>query len=145
MIYLTYFATITFFLLLNFFLLKRHNSISYLFKVFDLNSKSKKISLLGGIYLVCNFFFVYVFFLLEIIPYEHFYKILNKDNSIPKYVRKVQKDISCIMPFLSDYTQKENISSARGSDNGSKISFGQSLFSYLFYGNSKFYDLPNIK
>ena len=75
MIYLTYFATITFFLLLNFFLLKRHNSISYLFKVFDLNSKSKKISLLGGIYLVCNFFFVYVFFLLEIIPYEHFYKI----------------------------------------------------------------------
>jgi UDP-GlcNAc:undecaprenyl-phosphate GlcNAc-1-phosphate transferase len=74
MIYLTYLATIIFFLLLNFFLLKRHNSISHLFKVFDLNSKNKKISLLGGTYLVCNFFLAYGFFLLGIISYEHFYK-----------------------------------------------------------------------
>jgi hypothetical protein len=45
---------------------------------------------------------------------------------------------------LSNLTQKENIKSARGSDNGATIGLGQRIFSYLFYGNSNFYDLPNL-
>ena len=80
----------------------------------------------------------------KIIYYEKFHKILNIDNTIPKSIRKIQKDLSCMAPILSDLTQTENISSARGSDNGVIIGNGQKVFSYLFYGNDKFYDLPNL-
>jgi UDP-GlcNAc:undecaprenyl-phosphate GlcNAc-1-phosphate transferase len=66
--------SIIFFLLLNFFLLTKHKLISFWLNVFDLNSASK-ISLLGGIFLISNIFLTHIFFILEIIPYEHFYKI----------------------------------------------------------------------
>jgi UDP-GlcNAc:undecaprenyl-phosphate GlcNAc-1-phosphate transferase len=66
--------SIIFFLLLNFFLLTKHKLISSWVNVFDLNSASK-ISLLGGIFLISNIFLTYIFFILEIFPYEHFYKI----------------------------------------------------------------------
>ena len=66
--------SIIFFLLLNFFLLTKHELISSWVNVFDLNSVSK-ISLLGGTFLISNIFLSYIFFFLEIIPYEHFYKI----------------------------------------------------------------------
>ena len=75
--------------------------------------------------------------------YEDFNKVLKKDNKIPKILRKCQKNLSCMFPLISDFTQKENIYSARGSDNGVKIGLGQQLFSKYFYGDSKFYDLPN--
>jgi len=77
--------------------------------------------------------------------YQKFNKILNKENNIPFEIKKAQKNFSCMFPVLSDLTQRENINSARGSDNGVTIGFGQRLFSYLFYGNSKFYDLPNVQ
>ena len=48
-----------------------------------------------------------------------------------------------MFPFFSDLTQRENINSSRGSINGIKIPWTQKIFSYLFYGNSDFYDLPN--
>jgi hypothetical protein len=48
-----------------------------------------------------------------------------------------------MLPFISDLSQRENINSSRGSVNGSKIGYFQKVFSYLFYGNSDFYDLPN--
>jgi hypothetical protein len=48
-----------------------------------------------------------------------------------------------MFPIFSNLTQKENIRSSRGSDNGVQIGWFQQLFSYLFYGNSNFYDLPN--
>lgn len=66
--------SIIFFLLLNFFMLTKHKLISSWLNVFDLNSASK-ISLLGGIFLISNIFLTHIFFILEIIPYEHFYKI----------------------------------------------------------------------
>lgn len=66
--------SIIFFLLLNFFLLAKHKLIASWLNVFDLNSTSK-ISLLGGIFLISNISLSYIFFFLEIIPYEHFYKI----------------------------------------------------------------------
>jgi len=76
--------------------------------------------------------------------YQNYNKVLNESNSIPRYIRKLQKHISCMFPGVSNYTQQENISSARGSDNGAKIGYGQKLFSYLFYGNENYYDLKNI-
>lgn len=77
--------------------------------------------------------------------YQNFNKILNKQNDIPFIIKKIQKNMSCSFPLISDLTQSENIKSSRGSDNGVKIGHLQKLFSYLYYGDSKFYDLPNVQ
>ena len=76
--------------------------------------------------------------------YQNYNKVLNEDNKVPKFIRKTQRSISCIFPGISNYTQQENISSARGSDNGAEIGYGQKVFSYLFYGNENYYDLKNF-
>jgi len=75
--------------------------------------------------------------------YENFHKVLRKENKNPYWLRKAQKRLSCMFPFISDLVQEENIRSARGSDNGAEISTGQKIFSNLYYGDSTFYDLPN--
>lgn len=75
--------------------------------------------------------------------YQNFNKILNKDNNLPVFLRKGQLQFSCMFPILSNLTQNENIRTARGSDNGIDVGFSQKTFSYLFYGNPDFYDLPN--
>ena len=75
--------------------------------------------------------------------YQNFNKILNKENELPLFLRKGQYHFSCTFPILSNLTQNENIRTARGSDNGVDVGWFQQAFSYLFYGNPKFYDLPN--
>lgn len=75
--------------------------------------------------------------------YQNFNKIANNKNTVPDYIRQLQLKTSCMFPIFSDLTQDVNIQSARGSDNGAKIGFFQKLFSYLYYGDSNFYDLPN--
>ena len=75
--------------------------------------------------------------------YEDFNKILNEEASVPKEMRRIQKNVSCMFPAITDYTQGENIRSARGSVDGVKVGWGQKMFSYLFYGNADYYDLPN--
>jgi hypothetical protein len=79
----------------------------------------------------------------KIYYYENFNKILNKDNTLPYYLRKAQQNASCMFPGISNLTQGENIRTARGSDNGVNVGFLQQIFSYLFYGDIEFYDLPN--
>jgi len=76
--------------------------------------------------------------------YQNFNKILNKDNTVPKYLRKAQRNLSCMFPGISNLTQSENIKSSRGTDNGATVGIGQQIFSYLFYGDVDFYDLPNV-
>jgi hypothetical protein len=75
--------------------------------------------------------------------YEDFNKVLNEDNQLPIPLRKMQRNISCLFPGVSDWTQGENIRTARGSDNGVDVGISQQVFSYLFYGNKDFYNLPN--
>jgi hypothetical protein len=75
--------------------------------------------------------------------YEDFNKLLNQPNELPLAIRKMQKRASCLFPMVSDFTQGENIRTARGSDNGVNIGIPQQAFSYLFYGNKDFYNLPN--
>jgi len=75
--------------------------------------------------------------------YQNFNKVLNRDNNNPRFLRQIQRGVTCTFPFVSDLTQTENINTARGTDNGAEISSGQKLFSWLFYGRSDFYDLPN--
>jgi len=75
--------------------------------------------------------------------YQNFHKVLNQKNTIPHFLRNIQKRGSCALPIISNYTQKENIRSSRGSDNGIDVGIFQQIFSYIFYGNKNFYDLPN--
>ena len=75
--------------------------------------------------------------------YQNFNKILNKDNNLPIFLRKGQRQFSCMFPIISNLTQNENIRTARGSTDGVEIGLPQKTFSYLFYGNPDFYDLPN--
>ena len=76
--------------------------------------------------------------------YQNFNKILNKDNNLPDYLKKAQQNISCVFPGVSNLTQSENIRTSRGSDNGVNVGILQHIFSYLFYGDIDFYDLPNV-
>lgn len=81
---------------------------------------------------------------LEVLSYyQNFHKVANKENLVPKYMQKVQRSLSCTFPIVSDMTQQTNIQSSRGSDNGASIPSHQKVFSFIFYGNSDFYDLPN--
>ena len=75
--------------------------------------------------------------------YQKFNKVLNKDNNLPVFLRKGQRQFSCMFPIISNLTQNENIRTARGSTDGVEIGLPQKTFSYLFYGNPDFYDLPN--
>lgn len=75
--------------------------------------------------------------------YQNFNKILNKDNNLPRFLIRGQRQFSCMFPFMSNLTQNENIRTARGSSDGVDIGMSQKMFSYLFYGNPDFYDLPN--
>lgn len=75
--------------------------------------------------------------------YQDFNKVLNQDNKLPWALKRAQKRVTCMFPSLSNLTQQENIRTARGSDNGVDIGVPQQVFSYLFYGNKDFYNLPN--
>jgi len=79
----------------------------------------------------------------NIMYYEDFNKVLNQDNTLPLSLRLAQKRLSCMFPILSNLTQQENIRTARGSDNGIEVGIPQQIFSYFFYGNKDFYNLPN--
>lgn len=75
--------------------------------------------------------------------YENFNKIMDTTNTLPTCMRRAQKRLSCMFPMISNLTQNENIRTARGSSDGVDVGIRQKAFSYLFYGDSKFYDLPN--
>lgn len=77
--------------------------------------------------------------------YQDFNKYVDKENNIPKPIKYLQKNLSCTYPVFSDLTQKTNINTSRGSsDKNVKIPLSQKIFSYLFYGDSNYYDLPDI-
>ena len=77
--------------------------------------------------------------------YQNFNKYLNKENKMPLKIRKIQKHFSCQFPFLNDLVQDVNIKTSRGSSDGVKIPISQKIFSYLTYGDSNYYDLPDSK
>jgi len=80
---------------------------------------------------------------IEAIPYYNNYnKILNEDNNMPFLIRKAQRKLSCLLPIVSNLSQKE-IQRTSGGEGGKEISMFQKIFSSLFYGNSSFYNLPN--
>jgi ectoine hydroxylase-related dioxygenase (phytanoyl-CoA dioxygenase family) len=79
----------------------------------------------------------------KIAYYENFNKLLKEDNQVPKRVRRMQRDLSCMFPMVSDMTQREIIRTSRGSVDGVDVGYPQKVFAWMFYGNKDFYDLPN--
>lgn len=75
--------------------------------------------------------------------YNNYNKILNENNNMPFYVRKMQQKISCMFPILSNYTQNEIQTTSEQAKTTKDISTIQKIYSYLVYGNSNFYNLPN--
>jgi len=73
--------------------------------------------------------------------YQDYYKIIDKESKIPKIISIAQKNLSCMVPILSDMTQSENIKTSRGSIDGAKIGWAQKLFSLFIYGDANYYDL----
>jgi hypothetical protein len=77
--------------------------------------------------------------ILSIPFYNNYNKILDENNNLPFFLRKAQRKLSCMFTIVSNYTQGDIQRTAQGGD----ISISQKIFSYLFYGNSNFYNLPN--
>jgi hypothetical protein len=44
--------------------------------------------------------------------YQNFNKVLNKDNKLP-FIIKIQKNVYCMFPIISNLTQNDNIRSSR--------------------------------
>ena len=72
--------------------------------------------------------------------YQNYNKVLNQDNMLPESMIRLQKNISCMVPYISNVTQKEVANSSRDKEGSG---YFQKIFSYFFYGNISFYDLPN--
>jgi ectoine hydroxylase-related dioxygenase (phytanoyl-CoA dioxygenase family) len=75
--------------------------------------------------------------------FQNFNKVLKEENIVPKILRRMQKNFTCMFPVLTNMIQKEIIKTSRGSEDGTQISIGQKIFSTVCYGKSDFYDLPN--
>jgi hypothetical protein len=72
--------------------------------------------------------------------YDGYNKLADQDTKLPKELVKMQKNLTCIFPIISDLSQNENLSFAKNKKSNRKTK----LFSKIFYGNSNFYDLTNI-
>ena len=88
--------------------------------------------------------------------YENYNKVLNKDNNLPFVLKKIQKNASCMFPGISNLTQSESIKKVNrnvnqnanqnaneSEKNNTNLGLFEKIYSYLFYGNANFYDLPN--
>lgn len=73
--------------------------------------------------------------------YEDYNKILKEDNVVPKSIRQFQKNFTCTFPVFSDMYTGTNTTNVRTVHTNPWVK----LFSYLFYGKSNFYDVPDVK
>jgi hypothetical protein len=67
--------------------------------------------------------------------FQNYNKIINSENKLPTSLSKAQQKLSCLLPAIA----KLNNNSVKEGD----IPFYQKVFSFLFYGDSKFYELKN--
>ena len=72
--------------------------------------------------------------------YEDYNKVLNQPNHLPRSMVKFQRDVSCMFPIVSTLTQNGAMKQATLKTQ-SHIS---KAFSYVFYGNSDFYNLKTV-
>lgn len=73
--------------------------------------------------------------------YNNYFKILNQNNNYAKFIQKIQKNFTCFIPGISNFSQ-DQIQTDSNQEGQSEIS---KLFSKIMYGNSNFYNLETIK
>lgn len=71
--------------------------------------------------------------------YENYNRVLNENDNMPIYLKTLQRNFSCIFPFISDYTQDDVKKSVY-----TNLTPLQKLYSFVLHGNSNFYDLKNF-
>jgi len=71
--------------------------------------------------------------------YNNYNKVQDQNNNLPFFLKKAQRKLSCMFPIISNYTKTE----IKETVNGKEISLIQKIYSFLFYGNSNFYNLKN--
>lgn len=72
--------------------------------------------------------------------YNNYFKILNQNNNYPKFIQIIQKNFTCFIPGVSNFSQGQ-IQTDSNQEDQSDIS---KLFSKIMYGNSNFYNLETI-
>jgi hypothetical protein len=74
--------------------------------------------------------------------YTNYNKILKEENNIPDSLKKISQNLSCMFPFVSNLTQND-IKKSGSIKSSNYLSFSEKMFSYIFYGKSDYYNLPN--
>ena len=69
--------------------------------------------------------------------------IINESNIMPIPIQKIQQNISCALPILSNYMQSD-IKNTTKYTQDSDIPLHHQLYSLLFYGKSNYYNLKNV-
>jgi hypothetical protein len=72
--------------------------------------------------------------------YQKYHKVAEKENKLPSFLKRLHQNFTCMFPFISDMTQDE-VKDLDGNFSNKKIP--QKVFSKLFYGDEKFYELPD--
>jgi hypothetical protein len=75
--------------------------------------------------------------------YTNYNKIINESNIMPIPIQKIQQNISCALPILSNYMQSD-IKNTTKYTQDSDIPLHHQLYSLLFYGKSNYYNLKNV-
>jgi hypothetical protein len=75
--------------------------------------------------------------------YENYNKLLNQDNNLPTFIRRIHQRLSCTFSGISNLTQNGYVKENRKMNHGLDTGLFQQFYSYFFYGNKNFYNLPN--
>jgi hypothetical protein len=68
--------------------------------------------------------------------YQKYNKMLNQENHMSLQINKIQQNLSCMFPMVSDLTQSEHKKKAVGTDN--------TILSFILSGNNDFYNFTDI-
>ena len=76
--------------------------------------------------------------------YQKYNKVLNKENTRPKWFKHLQKHISCQFPIIGTYSQNYDFNLLNSDKKSSITNFFKSIYSKIMYGDDKFYELDDI-
>jgi len=74
--------------------------------------------------------------------YQKYNKVLEKDNKSNIYLQRIQKNLSCQFPIISDLTSYDKKNNIKNNTFGKN--YFEELIGYLFYGDKQFYDLKEL-
>jgi ectoine hydroxylase-related dioxygenase (phytanoyl-CoA dioxygenase family) len=74
--------------------------------------------------------------------YNNYNKILNQENTNPYLIKKLQQNASCMVPITSNYIH-DSVKQSKYIKTNNDLNWVDQIFSYVFYGNKNFYNLPN--